>query len=118
MKAAAVASGNPRAILPPATGDMGGGTLTLSQLVQRIRRAFPGQDFLVHPTVKVTGGGAHLEAWFDVWLYHATGRIVVERAPTPAAAWAGIEAKANLKPPALDVFDVESTLALRERRRA
>lgn len=92
--------------------------MTLSQLVSRIQRHFPGCDFLVDPPVKGSRGGQDIAAWFDVFVYTKHGRIHVDGAPTPAAAWAEVERQANLKPAPLDAFDVESSLALRERRRA
>lgn len=92
--------------------------MTLSQLVQRITRAFPASGFLVNPVIKGYRASAEIAVWFDVWVYAPGGTIHVAAAPTPTAAWEQIEAAAVLKTAALDVFDVESPLALRERRRA
>jgi hypothetical protein len=91
--------------------------MTVSQLVRRLVDAFPGRGFLVNPVVKFSGRG-DVEAWFDVWVYAAHGTIHVPAAPTPENAWERIVAACALKPAPLDVFDVDSSLALRERRRA
>lgn len=90
--------------------------MSVSDLVALIRKHFPGQDALVDPVVKISDRGQRVEVWFDVRVHSAHGTLTVLGAPSPRAAWEGIEQRADLKPPKLDVFDGVAALALRERR--